>query len=59
MNQKKDVAGPVCISLKPTMAKEVMAAAKQRGYKSRSAFLRDLIEKELGRNGGQQAAQKA
>jgi len=42
------------------MAKRLTAVAKERGYVSRSAFLRSLIEKELARDGdGQQHKERA
>lgn len=47
---KENGPRPVSISMKPDLARRVTVAAKQRGQ-TRSAFVRDLVEKELDRPG--------
>ena len=59
MDYKRDLAIPISISLKATMIERVTAAAKKRGYPSRSAFVRAVVEKELKQDSQQPSGQKA
>ena len=49
MNEyQQDRAGPITVSMKPALVKKLTALAERRGQ-TRSALVRDLVEKELDR----------
>ena len=54
MEHKEHWAKPISISMKAALARRIMAVAKERGYPSRSAFVRDLVAKELDGNDDRQ-----
>lgn len=45
---QQDRAGPITVSMKPALVKKLTALAERRGQ-TRSALVRDLVEKELDR----------
>lgn len=47
MNQKRNLVIPVSVGLRASMIERVTTVAKERGFKSRSAFVRAVVEKEL------------